>query len=174
MFSGPKSFRSANALSSPERPHSANSLSCEIGATLVESAIALSFLLLFLLVSLDLLWAGFRAVSLQYVAEQGLRMAVIDGQDPATVRTSILDLSRSLGVELDPNNTGSSNYMSLCPVGTAPITSAPCPGQVDLGNPGDRLVLRIEVPLSTLLVSGIRFFPGQVIVENRANHEYPI
>lgn len=149
-------------------------LGSETGATLVESAIALPFLLVFLFVSLDLLWANFRAVSLQHVAERGLRMAVIDGQNPAAVQAFILDLARGLGVELDPDRDGTSPFISLCPVGAAPLTALPCPGQVLLGVPGDLLALRIQIPLNNLLITGVRIFPGEVVVENRAHHESAI
>jgi len=163
------------------------SLRSERGATMLEGVFALTFLLLFLLVSVDLLWAGFRVVGMQHVVERGLRLAIIPGTTSTAVRASIIQMSRELNVELTNAN------IHLCPVLDSSATvGPPCAPQVNLGNPGDLLNLRIQVPFWSLLMLGRHFvvtvdgdgqqgilsrlqFPNlPVVVENRARRELPM
>lgn len=147
------------------------SVHSERGATMLEGTIAIAFLLLFVFGALNLLWAGFRVVALQYVAERAMRMAVVDGADPDAVEAAIIRLAKENSIDLDLE------FVSLCPTSTAPLAAPPCAEEVRLGVPGDLLVLRIELPFLNLLVSGGRYLPnigGNVVVENRARHEFPM
>lgn len=144
-----------NRVLSVRKRHDSNSLPTELstlqaqlGATILEFAIAGPFFLLLLLVSIDFLRLSYHALTVQFVATKVLRQAVVGPQGRPTAYSSqeewiqkeTIRIARSLGIVL------SADQVAICPMQIV-LAGASCdPLNDNAGGPGDMIAVQINAP----------------------------
>jgi hypothetical protein len=124
------------------------------GATLIESAIAFPFLILFLLVALDLVRVSYNALSLQYIVASVMREVEVGSLTEGAVAVEISKMAQAAGMEFAANGS-----VSLCLVENYPGS---CSG-VAVGNPGDLMVLAINLELDSYALSALGLLTRRTI-----------
>ena len=118
----------------------------ERGATFVEAALALPFLILFSLVAFDLLRISFQALSVQYLAVGIMRQIEVGTITPNDIVNRLTASAKSAGVDLAKNGT-----VELCPVENYP---GKCTG-TQARTAGALMVLNVELQFDSYLLSAL-------------------
>lgn len=115
------------------------------GATMVEAAIVLPLFLIVLILGIDLLRVSFNVLSLRFVAARVMRDVSIGTLNQWNLKNSTINLAQKFGTTIERNQ------ISVCELSDYPCTS----GDVDLGDPGDLLILEIRPSVQGFILSHV-------------------
>lgn len=119
-----------------------NRLNKQNGGVLHEYAITISTIAVVIFSGLNLLVSSYHALTVQFIANRALRMAVIGPPSPTPVgynhttaiRDFITSYGRRLGVAID------NEEISICP-----ISNQSCYPSISAGNPNEWIMIRINL-----------------------------
>lgn len=117
----------------------------EGGATLIESAIAITLLLLLLVVSIEFLRLSHAVLTVRYVSARVMRQVVLGTMNSTEIVDEVVNTSKRFGLALGPGN------VAMCRLESYPCTW----GVVDAGAPDALMILEIGGPMRSVTLSAV-------------------
>ena len=117
----------------------------ESGATLVESAIVITLLILLLIVSIEFLRLSHAVLTVRYVSARVMRQAVLGTMTPAQITNEVVTTAQRFGLGLGAGN------VAMCRLDSYPCTW----GVVENADPDILMILEIGGPMRSVTLSAV-------------------